>query len=146
MTDTVMEIRSADNALAVFEHSKKLGTENLFPQKHVWNLVKQLEELPVSHRKESVLISGSGEGPCESDQSCPNNPHLRRFLSFLPLVLPGWSRSRGTASFASRRLDGRLALCLKPFRPGRGSGPPFDSWSLSLLGPYICGRLRNWDS
>lgn len=62
-TDAVMEIGSAENALAVFEHFKKMGTVNLFSQKRGWTLAKKLEDLPVSHREGSVFISVSGEGP-----------------------------------------------------------------------------------
>lgn len=62
-TDAVLEIGSESNASAIFEHFQSLGGIFLFSQKLGWNLVREVADLPFSHREGSVFISAGSGGP-----------------------------------------------------------------------------------
>jgi FkbM family methyltransferase len=55
-TDMMLEIGSEGNAVAVFEHLRKIDV-NCFSQKTGWALVKELDNVPTSYKEGSLFIS-----------------------------------------------------------------------------------------
>ena len=55
-TDMMVEVGSAENAKAIFEHLQTLGV-NAFAQKLGWNLVSSAAEMPTSYRDGSLFVS-----------------------------------------------------------------------------------------
>lgn len=62
-SDAVVEIGSKSNAAAIFDHFQSIGVVSMFAQKQGWGIVRQVADLPVSHREGSVFISASSGGP-----------------------------------------------------------------------------------
>ena len=60
--DAILEVGSAKNAERIFNHFQKTGI-NLFAQKIGWNRVRQIEEIPTSHREGSLFISCQSQMP-----------------------------------------------------------------------------------
>lgn len=54
--DGVLSIHDETNASALFEHFKNLGIK-LFSQKINWNIVKKLEDMPLSHYEGSLFVT-----------------------------------------------------------------------------------------
>lgn len=55
-TDMMVEVGSAENALSIYEHLKKLGI-NAFAQKMGWGRVSKPDEMPNSYKEGSLFIS-----------------------------------------------------------------------------------------
>jgi FkbM family methyltransferase len=55
-TDAMLEIGSAANATAIFDHCRRLGL-NLFTQKTGWRTASHLNEVPTSYREGSAFIT-----------------------------------------------------------------------------------------
>ena len=55
-TDMMVEVGSAENAHAIFEHLKILGV-NSFSQKLGWQQVVSLEDMPMSYKEGSLFLS-----------------------------------------------------------------------------------------
>jgi FkbM family methyltransferase len=60
--DAMLEVGTARNAERIFTHFQKSGV-NLFAQKIGWQRVRQVEEIPTSHREGSLFISHRPEMP-----------------------------------------------------------------------------------
>ena len=60
--DIMVEIGSAANAAAVFEHFNRLGV-GMFAQKTGWQRARSLTDLPTSHRDGSLFLSAKPEMP-----------------------------------------------------------------------------------
>jgi len=54
--DVMVEVGTAENASALFDHFKRLGV-GLYPQKTGWQRAQSAEDLPTSHREGSLFIS-----------------------------------------------------------------------------------------
>lgn len=54
--DVMVEIGTADNAAALFEHFARLKV-GLYPQKTGWQKATRVEDLPTSHREGSLFVS-----------------------------------------------------------------------------------------
>ena len=54
--DVLVEIGTADNATALFEHFARLKV-GLYPQKVGWEKASRVEDLPTSHREGSLFVS-----------------------------------------------------------------------------------------
>lgn len=65
-TDAILEIGTADNAAAIFEHMHGSGI-NMFAQKIGWRRVAAAEDMPASHREGSVFLSASLAMPWAGD-------------------------------------------------------------------------------
>lgn len=61
-TDAVMEVGTADNAQAIYQHLAETPV-NMFAQKTGWKKVKSLADMPTSHREGSLFLSGKSEMP-----------------------------------------------------------------------------------
>lgn len=61
-TDIMVEIGSAENAAAVFEHFSAIGV-NLFSQKIGWQPAQRVDDLPTSHRDGSLFLSSKPTMP-----------------------------------------------------------------------------------
>jgi FkbM family methyltransferase len=61
--DAVLEIGSEANAAAIFDHIQSIGGVSMFAQKQGWGIVRQVADLPHSHREGSVFISAGSGGP-----------------------------------------------------------------------------------
>lgn len=61
-TDGMVEIGSAANARAVFDHFRSLGV-NMFAQKRDWSLVEDLAAMPTSYRDGSLFITCQEQMP-----------------------------------------------------------------------------------
>ena len=60
--DIMVEIGNQGNAKSVFNHFKEIKI-NMFSQKIGWNLVKNFEDIPTSHREGSLFISSKDAMP-----------------------------------------------------------------------------------
>lgn len=54
--DVMVEIGSAENAIAIFEHFQRIDV-SLFPQKIGWEKATRFEDLPTSHREGSLFVT-----------------------------------------------------------------------------------------
>jgi len=54
--DVMVEVGTADNARALFDHFSRLGV-GLYPQKTGWRRAQRYEDLPASHREGSLFVS-----------------------------------------------------------------------------------------
>lgn len=61
-TDAFVEIESAENAGAVFDHFKKLAI-NLFSQKNNWKQVNSVDDLPKSYHDGSLFVTSKENMP-----------------------------------------------------------------------------------
>ncbi len=61
-TDAVVEVGNENNARDIYNHFKSLGV-NLFAQKTNWNLVKEINDMPISYHDGSLFISSKMEMP-----------------------------------------------------------------------------------
>lgn len=61
-TDMMVEVGSAENAQAIFEHLKTLGV-NAFSQKLGWQRVVSLEGMPMSYKEGSLFVSMKSSMP-----------------------------------------------------------------------------------
>jgi FkbM family methyltransferase len=61
-TDMIVEVGSAENAVAIYNHMNGLGV-NLFSQKNNWRLVSALDGMPTSYKEGSLFISKKSEMP-----------------------------------------------------------------------------------
>lgn len=61
-TDMMVEIGSAENAQAIFEHLETLGV-NAFSQKLGWQQVVSLEDMPMSYKEGSLFLSTKSSMP-----------------------------------------------------------------------------------
>jgi len=61
-TDALVEVGSASNAAAVFEHLKGIGV-GLFSQKRNWQPVCSLEDMPTSHHEGTLFVSSKPQMP-----------------------------------------------------------------------------------
>jgi len=61
-TDMMLEVGSAENALAIFKHMTALGV-NLFSQKLNWNKVTSLQGMPNSYKEGSLFVSTKSTMP-----------------------------------------------------------------------------------
>ena len=61
-TDMMLEVGSAENALAIFNHMTALGV-NLFSQKLNWENVTSIEGIPTSYKEGSLFISAKSKMP-----------------------------------------------------------------------------------
>jgi FkbM family methyltransferase len=59
-TDMMLEIGSEGNAVAVFEHLKKIGVKS-FSQKNGWALVQSLSDVPTSYKEGSLFITAKNK-------------------------------------------------------------------------------------
>ncbi len=60
--DAMVEVGTAENARALFDHFAGLPV-NLFAQKTGWEQVREIADMPASHREGSLFISAKGEMP-----------------------------------------------------------------------------------
>lgn len=56
-TDALVEIESASNAAAVYQHLTNLGV-NLFSQKTNWQPVRSVDDMPTSYREGTLFVTG----------------------------------------------------------------------------------------
>lgn len=61
-TDAVMEVGTAANAAAIFDHLSG-GPVNMFSQKRNWGRVQTVDDLPTSHREGSLFVTGKPQMP-----------------------------------------------------------------------------------
>ena len=61
-TDAVMEIGTSKNAEAIYEHLSETNVQ-MFSQKCGWDRVKQLADMPKSHREGSIFLTGKSYMP-----------------------------------------------------------------------------------
>ena len=61
-TDMMLEVGSAENAIAIFNHMTALGI-NLFSQKLNWENVKSIDGMPTSYKEGSLFITAKSKMP-----------------------------------------------------------------------------------
>lgn len=61
-TDAVMEVGTAANAKAIFDHLS-VGPVNMFSQKRNWARVETVYDLPTSHREGALFLTGKPKMP-----------------------------------------------------------------------------------
>lgn len=61
-TDAIVEVGNEKNAESIFSYFNKIGV-NLFAQKINWQLVKKLEQMPISYRDGSLFITSKDKMP-----------------------------------------------------------------------------------
>jgi FkbM family methyltransferase len=71
-TDALIEIGSAANARAVFEHFQH-SRVRFFAQKIGWGLVQELDHLPTSHREGSLFLTCKNEMPWDTAAQGPTH-------------------------------------------------------------------------
>lgn len=64
-TDALVEVGSADNASAIYEHLRPLGV-NLFSQNTNWQAVQAQRQMPISHHDGTLFITMKREMPWAS--------------------------------------------------------------------------------
>lgn len=60
--DVMVEVGSAENAAAIFDHMASLGV-GMYPQKLGWQAARSATDLPTSHRDGSLFLSARGKMP-----------------------------------------------------------------------------------
>ena len=60
--DAVMEVGTSENAAAVHAHLSSIGV-NMFSQKRGWQVVRDLGDVPASHREGSLFVTMKSEMP-----------------------------------------------------------------------------------
>ncbi len=63
--DIMVEIGNPGNAKAVFDHYQKIGV-NMFSQKKGWRQVREIDDVPTSHREGSLFVSAKSAMPWAS--------------------------------------------------------------------------------
>ncbi len=61
-TDALVEVENKDNAVAIYEHFKKLGVQ-LFSQKINWKQVRDAGDMPTSYREGTLFATCRSEMP-----------------------------------------------------------------------------------
>jgi FkbM family methyltransferase len=76
-TDALVEVGSEPNAIAIFNHFKRLGI-NLFSQKTNWDLVCDVRHMPASYHDGTLFISSKTDVPWSEAETPSNGAFTQR--------------------------------------------------------------------
>ena len=63
-TDAIIEVENSDNAKTLYEFFEGIGI-NMFSQKLNWQMVKDVQDMPVGYREGSLFVTAKRNMPWE---------------------------------------------------------------------------------